>query len=178
MAVWLAGVLLGLAIPAAALAEPTGVITQHGEVTAVDIGPMAPEDSLNALSPGRTVGQMTFTNETDAVDATLCKRFGVAMRIVYAPGDKRLSRVLVRVIHPTLRRPDGATGTEDTFYSQPNGADVATAFTFDYGWEMAAGRWTWEFSDNGRVLASQSFDVTLPDGPLNPRSACEGPPLS
>ena len=171
-------VLCVAALSATARAEPTGTIIHHGEVTAVDAGPMPPGQSLNALSPGRTVDKMTFVTETGTIEAALCKRFGVSMQINYAPGDHLIGRILVRVIHPTLRRPDGATGSEDTFYSQPNGDAVATAFTFDYGWEIAAGTWTWEFSDNGRVLATQSFEVTVPGGPVGARSACEGPPLS
>ncbi len=170
--------MLALLVAGVAHAEPRGVIVDYGEVTAKDAGPMPPGQELHALSPGRTVGDMKFTRRTDRIEATLCRRFGVAMHVLYAPGDLPVGQVLVRVRHPPMQRPDGVTGDEDSFYTTPDGSDVATAFTFDEGWEAVPGQWVWEFSAGGKVLATQAFTVTPPDEAVAPRSSCEGPPLS
>lgn len=172
-------VLVPLLLAVQARADTRGVIVQHGEISATDTGPMRADRGMRALSPGRTVGNMRFINKTDQVEAKLCRRFGVAMWLAYGPGDAILRDVEVHVHHPTMTRPDGATGNEDVFLSEAVSGEVKTAFTFDQDWEMVPGTWTWEFKANGRTLATQSFQVTLPDGNKPPPgSTCDGPPLA
>ena len=169
----------GLTLAAgAARARVGGVAVQWGEVQAEVVGPMSPEARLQALSPGQTVRDAKFTRLTDRVEARLCGRFGVSAWLTAGPGERLPNEVLVVVHHPLTTRPDGASSTEDRFYTPVIRGEVGAFFSFENGWEMQPGDWTFEFSDGPAVLAAKSITITGPADPVAPHASCGGPPTS
>ena len=167
---------LGAAAAAPAAARVGGVVVRWGEVDAVYAGPMSPDDRLKALSPGQTVSDARFTKTTDQIQARRCLRFGVSAWLTAGPGERYPPRVRVVVQHPLTTRPDGASSTEDSFYTPVLNGEVAAFFVFENRWEMQPGAWTFQFLDGDTLLASKSFNVTVPPG-AQP-SVCEGAPTS
>ncbi len=142
------------------------------------MGPMGPEARLQALSPGQTVSDPRFTRVTDVIEAKLCGRFGVSAWLSAGPGEPLPDEVLVVVRHPLTTRPDGASSTEDRFYTAVIGREVSAYFSFESGWEMQPGSWTFEFRTADAMLATKSITVTARAEPVAPRSVCGGPPVS
>ena len=177
---------LAACLPSAARAAATARVVEWGELHAEPVGPLGPEFQEQALSPGTATRDPQFTRRTDTVEARLCQQFGVAVQVQAGPGDALPRAFQVRIRHPRLTRPDGASGTEDSVLTfieprpQPDGAQwgwTAFSFTFDNEWEMRPGAWTFEFRDGDAVVASKTFTVTLPpDGVA--RSACGPAPVS
>ena len=170
--------LFALAAAVPAQARVGAVAVQWGEVAAEIVGPMSPEARLKALSPGQTVRDAHFTNRADQIEAKLCGRFGVAAWLTAGPGEALPREVQVRVLHPLTTRPDGASSTEDSFYTPVIQGEIGAFFSFESGWEMQPGAWTFEFRDGDSVLVAKSITITAPADPVAPRSVCGGPPTS
>lgn len=161
-------------LPGSAHSAVTARIVEWGELQAEVIGLIGPEHEEQALTPGVATRTPEFTRRTDRVQARLCGQFGVAIALQADPPDSMPRSVQVRVRHPRLTRPDGVSGTEDTFLTfiaprvlpdAPPGTLegwTATSFMFNYAWEMQPGAWTFEFRDGGAVVASKTFIVTVP----------------
>lgn len=176
-------VLAAALLPGSAHAAVTARIVEWGELHAEIIGLIGPEHEERALSPGLATRLPEFIRRTDRIEARLCGQFGVAIALRADPPNLLPRSVQVRVRHPRLTRPDGASGTEDTLLTfigprippdAPPGTVegwTAMSFTFNYAWEMQPGAWTFEFRDGDTVVASKTFTVTVPS--LGPPS---GPP--
>jgi hypothetical protein len=50
-------------------------------------------------------------------------------------------------------------------------------FTFEHGYEMVPGRWTFHFLQGDRVMAEQAFDVVPQAQAADVLADCPGPPL-
>ena len=74
-----------------------------------------------------------------------------------------------------LTRPDGVSGTRDSFVTATDGDTAYTGWTFEYPWELQPGDWTIAFLDGDAVVASKTFHVTVP---RRPGSRCPAPPVS
>jgi len=161
-------------LPGSAHAAATARIVEWGELYAEVIGLIGPEHEEQALTPGVATRAPEFTRRTDRVEARLCGQFGVAIALQADPLDSMPRSVQVRVRHPRLTRPDGVSGTEDTFLTfiaprvLPDTAPgtvegwTAASFMFNYAWEVQPGAWTFEFRDGDAVVASKTFTVTVP----------------
>lgn len=178
----LAGILglaaLALAVlPGAAQAALTARVAEWGELYAEVTGFLiGPEHEQHALTPALATRAPEFTRRTDRIEARLCGQFGVAIALQADPPDSMPRSVQVRVRHPRLTRPDGASSTEDSFQTfiaprtlpdAPAGAErgwTSSSFMFNYAWEMQPGAWTFEFRDGDAVLSSKTFTVTVPPG--------------
>lgn len=183
---WTAGLValaaMGPALPAGA-AEVTARLLDWGEIRVERAdGPLEKrEGSVTFVRP--MAGRPQFLRRTDVIEAKLCQQFGVEVAVQAAPGEALPTELEVVFRHPRMTRPDGVTGSESVSStaitpapSQALGGAAtgrtAYSFTFDYAWEMEPGAWTFDFKDNGAVIASKTFTVTKPAGaPV--QSVCE-----
>ena len=156
------GLAASLLLPLAAQAKIQAVIVQWGELEAEDGGPLGPEYEQHGLGPGRQVDDARYINHDTTIKAQLCRRFGIDAWLAKGPGDEWPDRVMVRVRHPTLTRPDGVSGAEDTLLLPTRNGRLGDIFTFDEPWERVPGSWTFEVVVAGEVLASKEFTVTPP----------------
>ena len=156
-----------------AWAQPTGEVLDWGQVT----GRRALETPLGTggtgMAPAVPMSHQSYIARTDAIEARLCRSFGVKLRIVPGAGESEPGLVGVRVLHPTFTGPGGMTSTEDDFASAVVFGQTHVGFTFDHDWEMQPGDWTFVVSAGGTVVATERFHVTLPPAGT-PTSDCDG----
>ena len=163
---------LPVAMPGGAWAQPAGIVLQYGETTSDRVERARPEDAGTGLTPAENVDNVQFLNHSDHIEAALCRGFGVSIAVPIRPGVAAPGQLTVRVHHPRLTRPDGVAA-EDASFPTSNSGYAYAGFTFDHVWEMQAGVWEIAFFDGDKLLASQSFTVTLPaSGKVE--SVCDG----
>ena len=171
--------LLAAALPAGpAMAQDTpGVrIVEYGEFTALrDLTPLAkPEGATGVSSFGYAEG-IRFVRHTARIEAALCRRFGIYF-MAAPPGQDAPLNITVRLTHPRLTRPDGVTGTVETWPGVAALWPSPTMFGFTEPWEVAPGTWTFALLDHGKVVAEQAFEVVSPTGSTaDPVAGCEAP---
>ena len=168
---------IALLSPFTVRARVQAVIVQWGELEAEDGGPLGPEYEQHGLGPGRNVHNSHYINHNTTITAQLCRRFGIDAWLAKGPDDVWPSRVLVRIRHPTLTRPDGVSATEDTMLLPTRGGQLGNVFTFDEPWERAPGLWRFEVEVNGEVVAAQDFTVVMPQAG-EPPSICRNRAVS
>lgn len=111
-----------------------------------------------------TIVDPYLLERTSRVDARLCRRFGIWFDLPYGvPGFP--ASVIIRLTHPVLVRPDGHSGTVETWPQQVGGGGSMAGFTFSEPWEVAPGTWTFAILSGGAVLAEQAFEVVAPTRP-------------
>lgn len=166
-------VLVGAALLAAASAWGAEVV-EFGEFSAEREYTAPPQPGDEMLSPKGVVEGLRLIRHTDTLEGQLCLHFGVVIRRPpdAAPLPRRLTVVST---HPRLTRPDGVSGTRDSFMTATDGDTAYTGWTFEYPWELQAGDWTIAFLDGDEVVASKTFHVTVP---RRPGSLCPAPPVS
>ena len=169
----LAALAAGCLGASAASARPTAEVLDWGPMT----GRRAPEapsgQGGTGMAPAVPMSHQRYIARTDAIEARLCRSFGLHLRIVPGAGEPEPKLVVVHVLHPTFAAPDGRTSTQDDFPSAVVFGQTHAGFTFDHDWEMQPGEWTFVVIADGVVVARQRFHVTLPpDGA--PRSDCDG----
>lgn len=149
-------------------------VAEFGEFSAEREYPAPPQPGDDMLSPKGMVEGLHLVRRTDTLEAQLCLHFGVVIRRL--PGGPALPpRLTVLSTHPRLTRPDGASGTRDSFTTATDGDTAYTGWTFEYPWELQPGDWTIAFLDGAEVVASKTFHVTVP---RRPGSLCPAPPVS
>ena len=145
-----------------AWAHPTAEILDYGVMT----GRRALEAPLGeggtGLAPAEPMSHQRYIARTDAVEARLCRSFGVKLRIVPGAGEPEPGSVVAHVLHPIFTAPGGATSAEDAFASAVVFGQTHVGFTFDHDWEMRPGDWTFVVAAGGTVVATKTFHVTLP----------------
>ena len=148
----------------AASAKIRAVIVQWGEAEVVESDkPLGPEYQEHSLGAGRETAASRWVNHSDHVPAQLCRSFGFEAWLAGEAGDTVPERILMRVNHPLLTRPDGATSTQDTLMMPVQKGATGTLWTFDNVWEVQPGDWTFELLLDGQVVASKTFVVTPPE---------------
>lgn len=157
-----AGSIALCAAAAPAAARPTAELLDWGRVDGVRGAAPGPGEEGTGLAPALPMSHQSVVERTDAIEARLCRSFGMMLRILPGPGEREPEGVVVHVIHPLLTRPDGATSTEDAFASLVVFGHTYAGFTFDHGWEMRPGDWTFVVVADGAVVATKRFRVTLP----------------
>jgi hypothetical protein len=156
-----------------ARAQIKAEITEWGEAVGERAGD-APSEAGTGLLPARVMTNVVYVSRTDHILAQLCRHFGATVRVAGAPVP---GRVEVRVRHPLLTAPNGATSVEDRFSSYlADGASYA-GFTFERRWEMQPGLWTIEFLVEGAAPVSKTFTISPPP-PGEPDTVCDGKPVS
>ena len=155
-----------------ASAHPTAKILDYGVMT----GRRALETPLGqggtGLTPAVPMSHQRYIAQTDAIEARLCRSFGLHLLIVPGAGEPEPGAVIVHVLHPTFTGPGGATSAEDDFASAVVFGQTHVGFTFDHDWEMRPGDWTFVVSAGGAVVAVRSFHVFLPP-PGAPTPDCD-----
>ncbi len=179
-----ASAVLATMVWAAASAAPAqariqAVIVQWGEMEVGEPqGLLGPEYQEHALGQGHEVAFERFINHDDHIPAQLCRSFGFRAWLAGGPGDVLPDRILVRVSHPTITRPDGVSGTVDTLMLPVTPAGTGTSFGFDDPWEVQPGDWTFDLVLDGAVIASKTFVATVPTA-MTPRPPiCPGQGVS
>ena len=171
---------IGVAVVAAAglvgggaWARPTAEILDWGLMTGRRALTPPPGEGGTGMAPAVPMSHQRYVERTDAVEARLCRSFGVRLRIVPGAGEPEPGIVGVHVLHPTFTAPDGATSTEDDFASAVVFGQTHVGFTFDHPWEMQPGDWTFVVAAGGAIVATKRFHVALPP-PGSPTSDCGG----
>ncbi len=161
------------ALPAAARLH--GEVTAFGEVTGEPVAPAVRTPGSDTLEPTQPLDDLRFVSRTDRLEAQLCLRFGVSVRVSADPGEAVPRPLVALISHPAITRPDGASNTQDSFPTPLLDAEAYAGWTFNHRWEMQPGTWTIAFLSAGEVLAAKSFTVTVPD---QPGSLCQAEPVS
>ena len=177
----LAGAVAAVAVlfgPVAAMAKIQAVIVQWGEMEVGEVsGPLGPEYDEHSLGPGHEVTSEHFLNQDDHIPAQLCRSFGMRAWIAGGPGEALPDRILMRVVHPRITRPDGLSSTEDTLMLPVTPDGTGTSFGFDDPWEVQPGDWTFDLELDGVVLASKTLVLTEPAAGTRP-PVCPGRAVS
>ena len=164
--------------PAPAQAKLRAVIVRWGEVEVGDpAGPLGPEYQEHSLNQGHQVTSSRFINNDDHIPAQLCRSFGLVAWLAGGPGDVLPDRIQLRVHHPVLTRPDGASRDEDALMLPVETGATETSFGFDDPWEVQPGDWTFDLMLDGEVAASKTFVLTKP-APGEHAPACPGRAVS
>jgi hypothetical protein len=161
---------------ASAHARLAGEIAEWGE-TSGERSDLAPSDLGTGLLPAQTMTNIVYVRRTDEIPAQLCRHFGATVQVTGDADDVIPERILVRVHHPLMTAPGGATSTVDEFHTFLNDGRSYAGFTFERKWEMQPGAWTIEFLVGGHVLAAKTFTVALPPAGY-PDTICPGAPVS
>ena len=173
----LAALATALAVPTVARAKVLATIIEWGEIEATTGPPLGPEYQEHGLGPGRELTASHYVNHDTTIPAQLCRGFGIHAIVTAGPNDTLPARILMRLRHPKLTRPDGASSEEDTLLVPLNSGIIGDAFTFDQPYEAQPGTWTFELVIGGDVIASQAFTI-VPRDPGTPASLCASPPVS
>lgn len=161
----LAAAALALALMAAAPAEIVVVSAGlFGPATPLgEVGQGLREETLSGVDQ---VALPPLLRQTDEVPAELCRSFGLiyAETGSYAETGASAGALTIRITHPPLHRPDGATGSVDLFDAPATPGLHFVGFTFDERWELAPGRWTFTILAGDQVLVSHGFTVLPASG--------------
>ncbi len=171
--------LLAAAMPvAAAVAQdaPDVRIVEYGEFTAQrDLTPSTKPDGTTGVSGFGYAEGIRFVRHANRIEAMLCRRFGIYF-MAAPPARGAPIIVTVRLTHPRLTRPDGVSGTVETWPGLAALWPSPTMFGFTEPWEVAPGTWTFALLKDGKVLAEQAFEVVPPTGSAAaPVEGCEAP---
>ncbi len=157
----------------AAGAHPTADIVDYGVMTGRRARDTPLGEGGTGMAPAVPMSHQLYIARTDAIEARLCRSFGLHLRIVPGAGEPEPRAVVVHVLHPTFTGPGGATSSEDDFASAVVFGQTHVGFTFDHDWEMQPGTWTFVVSAGDAVVATKRFRVTLPPAGA-PTSDCDG----
>ncbi len=145
-----------------ALAELHGEVTEYGETTAKQERPARQTQDDHSLVPRTTIEGIRYVDHASSLPAQPCLRFGVTIQLNSDAGEQLPAQLIVVVTHPRITRPDQAFSTQDSFPT-PVLRDMAYAgWTFDHPWEQQPGEWVVTFMNESKVVASQTFTITVP----------------
>lgn len=86
----------------------------------------------------------------------------MTVRLSSDTGEQQPRQLIVVVTHPRITRPNQAFSTQDSFPT-PVLRDLAYAgWTFDHPWEQQPGERRVTFMNEGEVVASKTFTITVP----------------
>lgn len=152
---------MGLA-PAAHAAEPPQRIdiVDMGRYVAADVGTNAHNAGQGATVDVGAAGSGRFVEAGTRLTVTYCDHVGILFR---APGipPSRPVPITVEVRHPPLRFPNGIHD-HDAFSTTVDARPRTLGITFEEEGMMQPGTWTINILQNGRVLASQPFEISIP----------------
>lgn len=162
--------LSALAIPGAALAQGAKADSAHtihqNGAKILDYGiyrhnVLGYTKAPNDISGQRfTAGNVRLIRKTQTILAQLNLTFGFRYRVTDPALLGKELQIVVRF--PKMTNPaNGKTGTQliDSFVA--TGVERRELFRFDYTWEMAEGRWTFQVLDGKRVVVEIPFRVIV-----------------
>ena len=147
---------------AAAQAGLHGEVVEYGETTAERERPTPQTRDDQSLMPRTVVEDVRYVSHTSSLDAQLCLRFGVSVRLTPDAGKPLPRQLIVVITHPRITRPDQVSSIQDSFPTPVIGDTVYAGFTFDHSWEMQPGNWMVAFTLEGEVVASKAFTISVP----------------
>jgi len=173
--------IVGLSLLVVAVRMPISFAQTPPEVHIVDFGEYVvdhetgtidPKFIIKTLNPVRTSVEPTFISHTNRIEIRPCRRFGISFDARSAsPNDP--ARLTIRVTHPLMVRPDGASGEVETWQSPTDLKGSFAGYSFNYAWEMVPGTWTFSLLFADQVLAEQQFELFETSGPPTmPRGGC------
>lgn len=111
----------------------------------------------------RLVEETEFSEETFRIPALQGTRFGFAYVINGIP-EGEMVPIKIRKVYPGLKDPtkDRVLYSHDDTRAHEIGKVYAAGYGFDHDWELVTGKWTFEISYEGDVLAEISFEVYEP----------------
>ncbi len=146
-----------------AYAQPALRITGYGEFTVSrELGVRDPSTVEGDTEPVRTVDGVQIVQQTQHIEARLCRRFGISFMLEGLETGSILD-VTIQTRHPAITRPDGRVTTGVRYPSSVSaGRPGWVGYTFDYAYELVPGTWSFAILSGGDVLAKQQFEVTVP----------------
>jgi len=155
---------LAVLLPAGqAYAQPALHITGYGESTVSrELGVRDPSTVEGDTEPVRTVDGVHIVQQTNRIEARLCRRFGISFMLEGLETGSILD-VTIQTRHPAITRPDGHVSTGVRYPSSVSaGRPGWVGYTFDYAYELVPGTWSFAVLSGSDVLAEQQFEVTVP----------------
>jgi hypothetical protein len=137
----------------------------------VEAGIYQVDKTRTEAAPGTAEGQTNVATNvrlikaTTTVPARIGTTFAVRYRVIGQPTGATVTiKIIGFVPEPGMRNPaTGNTTVRNEYTNTRHIGDLAyTSFTFEQDWELLAGKWTFEFWDGNRKLASQDFEVVKP----------------
>ena len=144
-------------------AQPALRITGYGEaIFGHELGVRDPSTVEGNTEPVRTVDGAQIVQQTNRIEARLCRRFGITF-MLEGLGTGGILDITIQTRHPAITRPDGHVTTEVRYPSSVSaGRPNWIGYTFDYAYELVPGTWSFAVLHGGDVLAEQQFEVTVP----------------
>jgi hypothetical protein len=158
---------------AIAQTPPEVRIVDFGEyVVDHETGTIDPKFIIKTLNPVRTSVAPTFISHASRIEIRPCRRFGISFE-AHSTNPDEADRLTIRVTHPMMVRPDGASGEVETWQSPTDLEGSFAGFSFSYAWEMVPGTWTFSLLFADQVLAEQKFELIESSGtPTMPHGGC------
>jgi hypothetical protein len=165
---------------AGAFAGP-GIQVDTALLSDVDFGIICPAgDEIRIPADGTTLGYITERQAAQKIALTtqtipLMKGIGFGVRSTNISGGN-LERVQITVTHPLF---PGHGSTQDV-WEDSFGRDSINFnfFTFEFPFEMQAGRWTFSASRMDQPLFFVEFNVVSPKSAPHLAAVCAGPALT
>ena len=143
------------------------------EPTETDVPETPPADgNLVGSSPQRPA---RFTKLGSAIDARFCMLFGFEFRAPNMPAPLEFP-VVVQLDHPLWTRPDGRSGTQERFHNLLTSEWSYTGYHLEESWTLVPGTWRFTVLTGDKVLATQSFELSVAPGQSLPTNC--GAPVS
>lgn len=116
-------------------------------------------------APGTSLGRIIaarsrLINKTDKIRGSVGSKFGIFYIVEGEPELEAIS-LSVKVTHPPLKNPKkDKPSYSDEWVSSPSvGVRHYEGWIFEYEWETAPGKWTFEISYEGKKLAEKTFTI-------------------
>ena len=156
-------VLAVLLLTGQAHAQPALRVTGYGEFTVSrELGVRDPSTVEGDTEPVRTVDGVQIVQQTNRIEARLCRRFGISFMLEGMQAGGTLG-VTIQTRHPAITRSDGHVSTGVRYPSSVSaGRPGWIGYTFDYAYELVPGTWSFAVLSGGDVLAEQQFEVAVP----------------
>lgn len=155
------GAAMGVGPPARA-AEPTLriEILGAGRYVAADVGTNAHDAGPGTTADVGATGRGQFVERGTRLTVTYCDHVGIRFRAPGVPASRPVP-ITVEVRHPPVPFPDGMHD-RDTWRTTVDTRPRTLGVTFEEEGMMQPGTWTISVLRNGRVLATQAFEISIP----------------
>ena len=164
MKCWASGILalVMLSISAQVLAEIKASVLEYGYYQ----NTMPTQRIRNDDSPSgyeRSGGEVRLAKQTQQIPMAKGLLFGFRFQVSGFPKDQVAAKLVLKVTHPEMVRPDGS---KRNGYSYPIPMQVwdgkiieNTGYRFDKNFELVEGDWRFEYWHEDKMLFSQTFQV-------------------
>ena len=158
--------------PAPARAQVLAVeIGQAGEVEAADPDPPSSPPAGNNLVGSSPQSPKRYIHLGGDITAKFCTLFGFQFRAPNLPPPLEVPVTIV-LDHPLWTRPDGRTGTQERYTNVLRNSWSYSGYHLEESWTLVPGTWRFTVMFGDSVLATQSFELTVPPGQTFPEAGC------